>query len=69
MCVAGANFVTTDVTSTREPLDHKDLAQRFAQLLKGGMPRTEALKTLARHNGVSRREIYKALFDEEEEIR
>jgi len=69
VCVAGANFVTTDVTSTREPLDHKDLAQRFAQLLEGGMPRTEALKTLARHNGVSRREIYKALFVEEEETR
>jgi DNA-binding phage protein len=33
------------------------------------MPRTEALKTLARHNGVSRREIYKALFVEEEETR
>ena len=69
VCVAGANFVTPDVTSTRKSLDHKDLSQRFAQLLKGGMSRTEALKTLARQHGASRREIYTALFVEEEEIR
>ena len=69
VCIAGANFVTTDAPSTRESLDRKDLALRYTQLLKEGTPRTEALKTLARHNGVSRREIYKALFVEEEETR
>ncbi len=69
VCIAGANFVTTDAPSTRESLDRKDLALRYTQLLKEGTPRTEALKALARHNGVSRREIYKALFVVEEEIR
>ena len=69
VCVAGANVVTTDAPTTRNPLDRQDLARRFRQLLEEGTPRNEALKTLASQHSVPRREIYKALLVEEEETR
>ncbi len=67
ICVAGASVVTEDAASDGEPLDRHDLDRRFAELLEEGTPRNEALKALARHHGVPRREIYRALFIEEEE--
>jgi 16S rRNA (cytidine1402-2'-O)-methyltransferase len=42
-------------------VDDTPLAQAVEKLVQSGVPRMEALKTVARHRGLSKREVYKKL--------
>ena len=42
-------------------IDDTPLAEAVAKLVKSGVPRMEALKTVARRRGLSKREVYKQL--------
>ena len=43
--------------------DDRPLAQAVEELVQAGVPRMEALKTVARRRGLSKREVYKQLND------
>jgi len=75
VCVAGRGFgpggeVSGPATAMERvaAIDGGALARRFETLVADGIPRNEALKQLAREHGVPRREIYKLLMIEPEEM-
>jgi 16S rRNA (cytidine1402-2'-O)-methyltransferase len=45
-------------------VDHTPLAEAVKKLLESGVPRMEALKTIARQRGLSKREVYKQLNEQ-----
>jgi 16S rRNA (cytidine1402-2'-O)-methyltransferase len=75
VCVAGCNFGASlepeGPEARRErvtTLDREALGRDFEKQLAAGTPRNEALKQLARLHDVPRREIYKLLMIEPEEM-
>jgi 16S rRNA C1402 (ribose-2'-O) methylase RsmI len=43
------------------PVDDTPLAEAVRKLMESGVPRMEALKTVARQRGLSKRDVYKRL--------
>ena len=46
-----------------QPADETPIEAAFEKLIEAGMPRMDAMKTLARERGLSKREVYQRLCE------